>query len=46
MPEIREKLIQLGFEPTSISGDQFQRDVAVEVKYWADVIQKAGIKGQ
>jgi tripartite-type tricarboxylate transporter receptor subunit TctC len=46
MPEIREKLTQLGFEPTSISGDQFQRDVAVEVKHWADVIQKAGIKAQ
>ncbi|MCX7312308.1 MAG: tripartite tricarboxylate transporter substrate binding protein [Alphaproteobacteria bacterium] len=46
MPEIREKLLQLGFEPTSISGDQFQRDVAQEVKYWADVIQKSGIKAQ
>lgn len=46
MPEIRQKLMQLGFEPTSISGEQFQRDVAVEVKYWADVIQKAGLKTQ
>ena len=45
MPEIREKLMQLGFEPTSISGDQFQRDVAVEVKHWAEVIQKAGHQG-
>ena len=46
MPEIREKLIQLGFEPTSIGGEQFQRDVAVEVKHWAEVIEKAGIKAQ
>jgi tripartite-type tricarboxylate transporter receptor subunit TctC len=46
MPEIREKLTQLGFEPVSISGDQFRRDVAVEVKRWADVIEKAGIKAQ
>ena len=46
MPEIKQKLVQLGFEPTSISGAQFQRDVAVEVKYWDDVIQKAGIKAQ
>src|SRR5258707_8579899 len=46
MPEIRERLIQLGFEPTSIGGEQFQRDVAVEVKHWAEVIEKAGIKAQ
>jgi tripartite-type tricarboxylate transporter receptor subunit TctC len=46
MPEIREKLMQLGFEPVSIGGDQFQRDVAVEVKRWAEVIEKAGIKAQ
>jgi len=46
MPEIREKLLQLGFEPVSIGGDQFQRDVAVEVKRWAEVIEKAGIKAQ
>src|SRR5262245_44059095 len=46
MPEIREKLMQLGFEPVSIGGDRFQRDVAVEVKRWAEVIEKAGIKAQ
>jgi tripartite-type tricarboxylate transporter receptor subunit TctC len=44
MPDIRDRLIQLGFEPTSINGEQFQRDVAVEVKHWAEVIEKAGIK--
>lgn len=26
----------------SIGGDQFQRDLAVEVKRWAEVIEKAG----
>jgi len=46
MPEIRDKLVQLGFEPTSISGEQFQRDVAVELQHWADVIRKAGLKTQ
>jgi len=45
-PEIREKLMQLGFEPVSIGGDQLQRDVAVEMKRWAEVIEKAGIKAQ
>jgi tripartite-type tricarboxylate transporter receptor subunit TctC len=44
LPDIRERLVQLGFEPTSINGEQFQRDVAVEVKHWAEVIEKAGIK--
>ena len=46
LPEIREKLVQLGFEPTSTDGEKFQRDVAVEVKHWAEVIEKAGIKAQ
>jgi hypothetical protein len=32
MPEIREKLTQHVFEPVSISGEPFQRDVAVGVK--------------
>jgi tripartite-type tricarboxylate transporter receptor subunit TctC len=44
MPDIKERLTKLGFEPTSIGGEQFQRDVAAELKMWADVIQKAGIK--
>ena len=44
MPDIRERLTKLGFEPTSISGEQFQRDVAAELKMWTGVIEKAGIK--
>ena len=44
MPDIKAKLGQLGFEPTSIPGEQFQRDVAAEVKLWDDVIKKADIK--
>ena len=34
MPEIKAKLTQLGFEPTNIPGEQFQRDVAAELKRW------------
>jgi tripartite-type tricarboxylate transporter receptor subunit TctC len=41
MPEIKEKLSQLGFEPTSIPGDQFQRDVESDLNMWAGVIEKA-----
>ncbi len=46
MPDIKQKLAQLGFEPTSIAGEQFQRDVAAELKTWAEVAQKAGLKAQ
>jgi tripartite-type tricarboxylate transporter receptor subunit TctC len=44
MPDIRDKLTQLGFEPTSVPGEKFQRDVAAEVKMWAGVIEKANLK--
>lgn len=46
MPDIKSKLSQLGFEPTSIPGEQFQKDVAVELKSWAEVMAKANIKPQ
>jgi len=46
MPDIKDRLFQLGFEPISIEGAQFQRDIAVEVKQWADIIEKAGLKAQ
>lgn len=43
MPDIQDKLRKLGFEPTSIAGDQFQRDVAAEIKTWTEVATKAGL---
>jgi tripartite-type tricarboxylate transporter receptor subunit TctC len=46
MPDVRQKLQALGFEPSSIPGDQFQRDVAAEVKMWDSIIKKAAIKPQ
>jgi tripartite-type tricarboxylate transporter receptor subunit TctC len=46
LPEIKGKLVQLGFEPTSVPGDQFQRDVTNELKTWSEIIEKAGIKAQ
>jgi tripartite-type tricarboxylate transporter receptor subunit TctC len=46
MPDIKDRLFQLGFEPVSIEGAQFQRDIAVEVKQWAEIIEKAGLKAQ
>ena len=46
MPDIKGKLGQLGFEPTSIPGEAFQRDVVNELKTWAEIVAKAGIKPQ
>jgi tripartite-type tricarboxylate transporter receptor subunit TctC len=43
-PEIKDKLTKLGFEPTSIPGDQFQLDLAAEIKRWDEVVDKAGLK--
>jgi tripartite-type tricarboxylate transporter receptor subunit TctC len=46
MPDVKARLGQLGFEPTSIAGEQFQRDVVAELKSWAEIVEKAGIKAQ
>jgi tripartite-type tricarboxylate transporter receptor subunit TctC len=46
MPDVKEKLKALGFEPTSQSGEQFGRDLSKEIKMWTDVIAKANIKLQ
>ena len=42
-PEIKAKLSQLGFEPTNIFGERFQRELA-EIKRWDEVVEKAGLK--
>ena len=44
MPDIKAKLGQLGFEPTSIPGERFQRDLAAELGRWKEVVEKAAIK--
>ena len=44
MPDIKTKLGQLGFEPTSIPGERFQRDLAAELGRWKEVVEKAAIK--
>jgi tripartite-type tricarboxylate transporter receptor subunit TctC len=45
-PEIRDKLVALGFDTTTTSSEQFARDLADEVKRWTDVVQKAKLKTQ
>jgi tripartite-type tricarboxylate transporter receptor subunit TctC len=46
MPDIKQKLSQLGFEPTSMPGEQFQRAVVTELTTWSEIVEKAGIKPQ
>jgi tripartite-type tricarboxylate transporter receptor subunit TctC len=46
MPDIKQKLGQLGFEPTSIPGGKFQGALAAEMKMWDGVIEKAALKGK
>jgi tripartite-type tricarboxylate transporter receptor subunit TctC len=43
-PEIKAKLSQLGFEPTNIPGERFQRELVAEIKRWDEVVDKAGLK--
>jgi len=44
LPDIKQKLGQLGCEPTSIAGEQFQRDVVKELATWTEIVEKARIK--
>jgi tripartite-type tricarboxylate transporter receptor subunit TctC len=44
MPDIKQKLGQLGFEPTSIPGEQFQRDIVNELTTWTEIVEKANVK--
>jgi tripartite-type tricarboxylate transporter receptor subunit TctC len=46
MPDIKQKLGQLGFEPTSMPGEQFQRAVVNELAIWSEIVEKANIKPQ
>jgi tripartite-type tricarboxylate transporter receptor subunit TctC len=46
MNEVRDKLATLGFEPETISGDQFRNQVTTELEHWGDVVAKTGIKSE
>jgi tripartite-type tricarboxylate transporter receptor subunit TctC len=43
LPDIKEKLIALGFEPTAQSGAQFRGDLSTEIKTWNAVLEKANL---
>ena len=44
MPDVKEKFVALGFESVDTTGAAFQREIAGELKLWAEVVQKAGLK--
>jgi tripartite-type tricarboxylate transporter receptor subunit TctC len=46
MPDIKEKLVGLGFETATTSGELFRRDIAEEIKRWSAVVQAAKLKTQ
>jgi tripartite-type tricarboxylate transporter receptor subunit TctC len=43
MPDIKEKLAKLGFEPTSMPGAQFRSELSTEIKTWTAVVEKANL---
>ncbi len=43
LPDIKEKLAALGFEPTSTPGAQFRTELSAEIKTWSTVLEKANL---
>jgi tripartite-type tricarboxylate transporter receptor subunit TctC len=46
MPEVRERLTALGFEPIGSTPEEFARRIKWEIEKWAKVIRAADIKAQ
>ena len=46
LPEMRERLATLGFEPVGNTPHEFAAQIRIEIAKWAKVIRAAGVKGQ
>jgi len=46
LPEVRQRLIEQTADPVGSTPEELQRIVKAELKRWAEVIGKAGIKGE
>jgi tripartite-type tricarboxylate transporter receptor subunit TctC len=46
LPDIKEKLTALGFEPTSTPGAKFRTELSAEIKTWSTVLEKANLVQQ
>jgi tripartite-type tricarboxylate transporter receptor subunit TctC len=44
MPDVKEKLVVLGFDPAGTRSADFSREISGELRQWSDVAQKVGIK--
>jgi tripartite-type tricarboxylate transporter receptor subunit TctC len=44
LPEMKERLIAIGFEPVASTPEQFGARIAAEIETWGKVIRAAGIK--
>jgi tripartite-type tricarboxylate transporter receptor subunit TctC len=46
IPELREQMIQRGFEPIGNTPEQFASFISSEISKWAKVIKLAGIESE
>jgi tripartite-type tricarboxylate transporter receptor subunit TctC len=46
VPDMKERLATLGFEPVVSTPEEFDAQIRAEIKRWGDVIRAANIKGQ
>lgn len=46
MPDVKEKLAALGFQPTGSSAEEFSSFVKADLQKWAKIIKDAGIEKQ
>jgi tripartite-type tricarboxylate transporter receptor subunit TctC len=46
LPDVKEKLAGLGFEPVGNSPEEFAAQIARELQKWAKVVRNAGIKAE
>jgi tripartite-type tricarboxylate transporter receptor subunit TctC len=44
MPDVKERLDSLGFEPAGLTTEAFRREISGELKQWADIVGKANLK--
>lgn len=43
-PEVRQRLLALGIEPTGSTPDQFSEAIRLELRQYAELVKKAGLK--
>jgi tripartite-type tricarboxylate transporter receptor subunit TctC len=46
LPAMKERLVQLGYEPVGTTPDEFGVQIRTEITKWAKVIRSAGIRAQ